>query len=827
MPDRPCPEILTQPEPWLAALPVAEAIPALLDALARGGNAVLVAPPGAGKTTAVPLVLMRQPWAASGRILLLEPRRIAARAAARRMAELLGEPVGERIGLATRLERVGGPAMRVEVITEGLLVRRLQADPGLEGVAAILFDEAHERHLDTDLALAFCLDLQRNLRPELRLVAMSATLDGAAFATLMGAPVIESLGRAFPVAIRHRARDLTDLRELPEAMAGTIRTALAEEEGDILAFLPGWAEIRRTAERLSGIAADVLPLHGELPPAEQERALRPGPRRRVVLATSIAETSLTVPGVRIVVDGGFRRAPLLDPATGLSRLMTRRISRAAADQRAGRAGREGPGVAYRLWSEAQHRGLPLQERPEILEAELAGFALDCAAWGAEPAALPLLDQPPPGALAAARALLRALDALDADLRITPIGRRMARLGTHPRLARMMLAAADEGERALAADLAALLEEGDPIRDREAPSDIRDRIGLLHGADHPGADRAVLSRIRRAAEQHRRRLGVGPRSMPAGDAGALLAAGFPDRIAARRGALEGAFRLAGLAAFGGEAGPGARTPPTDPLRRAPLLAVAALEPTGAEARIRLAAPLELALLEARFPERLRVEEGPVFDPRSGVVQARRRRFFGPLLLEDGPAAAADPVALGRALAEAAAARGFRDLTWSTAARQTAARIAWMRRIEGEAWPDGALSAEMLAPWLTGMTRLADLRELDLSAVLRSLLTPEQRRRLDAALPARIPLPSGRSAEIDYTADPPRLQARAQDLYGLTSTPQLAEGRVPLHVALLSPAGRPIAITADLAGFWAGGWKEARKEMRGRYPKHHWPEDPTRP
>ncbi|MGY4803705.1 helicase-related protein, partial [Teichococcus aerofrigidensis] len=389
--------------PPLPELPVSEALPRLAEALRAGGNAVLVAPPGAGKTTLVPLRLMDEPWAAGQRILVLEPRRVAARAAARRMAELLGEPLGQTAGVVTRLDRAVSAATRIEVVTEGLLVRRLQSDPGLEGVAAVLFDEAHERNLDTDLALALCLDLQRALRPELRLLAMSATLEAEGFARLLGgeggpAPVIESLGRAFPVTVRYRQRDLRDPRDLPEAMAAAIREALAAHPGDVLAFLPGWGEIRRTMERLGGLGADVLPLHGELPPAEQDKALdpdhRPGGGRKVVLATSIAETSLTVPGVRIVVDGGFRRAPRLDPATGLSRLATLRISRASAEQRAGRAGRTAPGLAIRLWSEALHRGLPPADRPEILESELSGLALDCAAWGADPAAMAFLDPPP-------------------------------------------------------------------------------------------------------------------------------------------------------------------------------------------------------------------------------------------------------------------------------------------------------------------------------------------------------------------------------------------------------------------------------------------------
>jgi ATP-dependent helicase HrpB len=815
----------------LPELPVTEALPALRAALSTASNAVLIAPPGAGKTTIVPLALMEEAWAAEGRILVLEPRRVAARAAARRMASLLGEDQpGGTIGLSTRLDRQFSDRTRVEVVTEGLLVRRLQTDPGLEGVAAIFFDEAHERNLDTDLALALALDLQRALRPELRLLAMSATLDGASFAGLMSeggrpAPVIESLGRAFPVELRHRARDLRDPRDLPEAMASAIREALVAHPGDVLAFLPGWGEIRRTAERLGGIDALVLPLHGELPPAEQDRALNPAPdgQRKVVLATSIAETSLTVPGVRIVVDGGYRRAPRLDAASGLSRLVTLRIGKAASEQRAGRAGRTAPGVAIRLWTEALHRGLPQADRPEILEAELSGLALDCAAWGAEPGALAFLDAPPAGTMAAARGLLRDLDALDEEGRITETGRRMARMGTHPRLARMMLAAEGNAEKALAAELAALLEERDPLRGREAPADIGLRLDLLAGGDHAAADRGAVQRIRRAASLHRRRLGIGNGVAAEGDAGALLAAGFPDRIAARRGAMDGAFRLA--------SGQGARITGVDPLAKAPLLAVADLEIAGTEARIRMAAPIERAVLEARFPERLRREEGAAFDARTGAVLARRRLCFGPLVLEESPLPQADPAAMAAALTEAVATRGLRDLPWNEAARQTRARIGWMRQVEGDAWPDLADEAliasaqEWLAPHLSGLTRLQELAALDLSQILLGLLPWEARRSLDQALPARLALPAGRSAPIDYAREVPTLEARAQHLFGLPRLPLLAAGRVPLQVALLSPAGRPIAITGDLAAFWAGSWAEVRKEMRGRYPKHAWPENPA--
>jgi ATP-dependent helicase HrpB len=799
----------------LPDLPVADAVPTLLETLADGRNAVLVAPPGAGKTTLVPLHLLNAPWRGDDVILVLEPRRLATRAAATRMASLLGEAVGGTVGYRTRLDAAVSPATRIEVITEGLLIRRLLSDPVLDGVAAVILDEVHERSLESDLALALCCDLQRMLRPELRLIAMSATIDGARLAGLLEAQVTESAGRMFPVDVRHAARDIAGPRDLPEAMARAVRAALVDHDGDILTFLPGMAEIRRTQAALAGCGALVLPLHGDLPPAEQDRALRPAEGRRVVLATSIAETSLTVPGVRIVVDGGWRRAPRLDASTGLTRLTTLRISRAAAEQRAGRAGREAPGVAIRLWSTALHRGLAAHDRPEILEAELSGLALDCAAWGSAPGALPFIDPPPQGALAAATALLTELGALDAGGRITDAGRRMATLGAHPRLAAMMLAARTPGEAALAADLAALLEERDPLRSLDAPADIGLRLAALADGD-PAADRGALSRIRRVAGQYRRRMRIGA---PAdGDPGRLLAAAFPDRIAQRRGE-PGSFRLAG--------GGGARLPRADPLASAPLLAVAALE-LKAAARIRLAAPLDPETLPAdRFTEQVETS----FDPVSGAVLARRRRRFGALVLADRTEPA-DPADVAAALARAVAADGLRPLPWADPARQLQARVALMRRIEPDTgWPDlsdDALKAnvqEWLAPHLGGMSRLAELARLDVLAILRGLLPWDLARRLDAALPAHLALPSARAA-IDYTQSVPVVSARAQAFYGLTETPRLAEGRVPLQVALLSPAGRPVAITADLTGFWRGGWADVRRDMRGRYPKHAWPEDPSR-
>ncbi len=783
-----------------------DCLPALLAALEARPNAVLIAPPGAGKTTLVPLALRAASWLGTQRIIMLEPRRLAARAAATRMSSLIGETVGTTIGYRTRLDSAVSAATRIEVVTEGLLVRRLQTDPNLDGVAAVIFDEVHERALDADLALAFCLDLQRELRPELRLLAMSATADGARLGPLLGADIIESAGRMFPVAVEHSKRDLASLRDLPDAMARAIRGALTAHSGDILAFLPGMGEIRRTEQALAGCGALVLPLHGELPPAEQDRALRPAEGRRVVLSTSIAETSLTVPGVRIVVDGGWRRAPRMDPATGLTRLDTMRISRAAAEQRAGRGGREAPGVAIRLWSEALHRGLPSFDRPEILEAELSGLALDCAAWGTAPADLPFPDPPPAGPLASAGVLLSELGALEHG-RITELGRRMARLGAHPRLSAMMLAAETPPAAALACDIAALLEERDPLRDN-ASSDIGLRLAALEGSGD--GDRATLSRIRRAASQYRRRLGL--RDLPAaGEPGPLIAAGFPDRIAQRRGE-PGSFRLAG--------GGGAKIPLSDPLSREKLLAVASLE-MKLSARIRLAAPLDVGCLTARST--VVVETG--LDPVTGSVLARRRRRLGALILEDRTEPA-DPAETAAALARAA---NMDALPWTDAARQLQARVGLLHGLEPNAWPDlseAALAADRawLADHLHGLSRLADLQKIDLSAILRAMLAWEQAARLDRDLPTHLALPGGRAA-IDYTQPVPVAEARAQFFYGLSETPRLAGGRIELRLALLSPAQRPVAITADLAGFWRGAWSDVRKDMRGRYPRHHWPEDPA--
>lgn len=801
----------------IESLPVAAALPTVAEALTSGCNVVLVAPPGAGKTTLVPLMLLDMPWLDGKRIVMLEPRRLATRAAATRMASLLGEPVGQTAGFRTRIDQAVSAATRVEVVTEGLLVRRLQSDPGLDGVGAVILDEIHERSLESDLALALCLDLQRVLRPELRLLAMSATADGARLSGLMNAQVVESAGRMFPVLITHARRDVATVRDLPDAMARAVREALSAHAGDILAFLPGMAEIRRTQALLDRCGALVLPLHGDLPPADQDLALRPADTRRVVLATSIAETSLTVPGVRIVIDGGWRRAPRLNPATGLTRLTTVRISRAAADQRAGRAGREADGVAIRLWSQALHRGLPAYDRPEILESELSALALDCAAWGTRPGDLPFQDSPPPGALTAAQALLMELGALDQHGMITARGRGMANLGAHPRLAAMLLSAADQNEAATAADLAALLEERDPLRGREAPADIDLRLLAIRHGDSE-ADRGALSRIRQTARQYRRRLRLPNDLAGEADPGRLLAAAFPDRIAQRRGE-PGSFRLSG--------GGGARLSPTDRLAQENLLVVASIDPK-AGSRIQLAARLDVDDLPAALTARLTEQTETSFDTTTGTVLARRRLRLGALVLSDRTVPV-DPDDIATTLADAVAGQALKPLPWTDTARQFQARVALMRDVEPDAgWPDlsdatlTATARDWLTPYLSGYRRLSDLAGLDMIAILRGLCPWPLPGRLDADLPSHVVLPQGRAA-IDYLQPVPIASARAQQFYGCTETPRLAGGRVPLRLALLSPAGRPIAVTGDLAAFWKGAWADARRDMRGRYPKHDWPED----
>ena len=807
--------------PTLAAsmLPIHDALPALRAALRAGPNAVLVAPPGAGKTTVVPLALLDEPWAAGAKLIVLEPRRLAARAAATRMAQTLGEAVGATVGFRVRLQSRVSAATRVEVVTDGVFTRMILDDPALEGVAAVLFDEAHERSLDADLGLAFALDAQAVLRPDLRLLAMSATLDGAALARLMGeAPVIESLGRAYPVETRYLGRDAA-LR-LEDDVARAVRRALAQEEGGVLAFLPGQGEIRRCAERLAESvrdpAVDVAPLYGALDPVEQDRAVSPAApgRRKVVLATSIAETSLTLEGVRVVVDAGFARVPRFDPASGLTRLETVRVSRAAADQRRGRAGRTAPGVCYRLWDEAQTRGLTPFTAPEIAESDLAGVALSLAAWGArDPASLCFLDPPPAGAFAEARRLLVELGALDAEGGLTAHGRRMAGFGLPPRLSHMVLEGARLGAGPRAARIAALLGERG-LGGRGA--DLTERLGRLDGERSPRATdaRALAARWAKAAG--------GVLSDDAPSDGRLLALAFPERVARARGA-PGEFRLV--------SGRGAVLDAADALARSPWLAVGELAGGGVRDRILTAAALDEAEVLEAFADRIIVEETVEVDAE-GRVTARRVSRLGRLVVEARPLDRPDPQRLAEALLARVRADGVAALPWSEAAIGLRARVAFLRTLEpAAAWPDlseAALQDELeawLGPLLAGITRLDALAAGDLHAALLALVPWELQRRLDADAPIRLVTPAGTSAAIDYAAGGgPRAEVRVQELYGLAEHPMLAGGRAPLTLALLSPARRPVQVTRDLPGFWRGSWREVRSEMRGRYPRHPWPEDP---
>ncbi|CEF55186.1 ATP-dependent helicase HrpB [Acetobacter ghanensis] len=842
----------SDPDQIADGLPVKDILPELRRVLAveptpeRAASAIVVAPPGAGKTTSIPPVLAACAWRGeSGRVIMLEPRRLAARAAAQRIASLMGEEAGGFVGYRTRIDSAVSARTRIEVLTEGLFLRRLLGDPMLEDVACVILDEVHERSLEADLALAFCLDLQRTLRPDLRLVAMSATAETERLANLMQAPVLTSEGRMFPLEVHHSKKDIPTLRDIAPATAAGIRQALAETEGDILAFLPGTGEIRRTAQLLDGVKATVLPLHGELHPAEQARVLQPANtgERRVILATSIAETSLTVPGVRVVVDCGYRRAPRFDAGAGLSRLETLRISKAAARQRAGRAGREAPGTAYCLWSAHTQRAMPQHDRPEILEADLSDYVLATALWAETVGTtdtLPLPDQPPGSAVAAARDLLHQLGALDEDGHITQLGSRMAQLGTHPRLAAMLLAARTAEEAAMAADLAALLEERDPLRPRQTaqgrppaipPADISLRLDLIAGDNHPDADRGALSRIRLAAKRFRSRLSI-PHNLPAqGDPAALLAAGFPDRIALCRGE-PGSYRLAN--------GSNARLKRDDGLSQHRLLAIAGLHLRTA-AEIRLAAPLDPNALPPALLERTHEQVETMLDPVSGNILARRRTRIGCLVLKDRTEKVKPEEAATLLLLHA------RDnletaLNWTDAVRQLQARVALARSIhaptepaadpkdETETWPDFASPALAstveiwLAPYMADCTSVAAIKTLDIHSLLRNLLTYSQYQWLERELPTHLPFPGGR-AEVDYTQPVPVASARAQVFYGTDQTPLLAGGRVPLRLALLSPAGRPQAITADLGGFWQGGWADMRRDMRGRYPRHDWPENPA--
>ena len=837
-----------------AGLPIDPLLPRVVGMLGEEGAGVLVAPPGAGKTTRVPPALLEAPWLDGRRILVLEPRRLAARAAARRMAELLGEDqVGGVVGYRVRLDSQVGPRTRIEVVTEGILTRMLQADPALEGVGAVVFDEFHERSLHADVGLALTLQARGLFRPDLRVLVMSATLDPGPVASLLDASVLESEGRQFPVETRWRDRPVAG--RIEEAVAGTVRAALEAEEGDVLVFLPGVAEIRRTGERLRETGpmdrVDVLELHGSLPAEEQDRAVNPSPgRRRVVLATSLAETSLTIEGVRVVVDGGLMRVPRFDPGTGMTRLETIRVTRDSADQRRGRAGRTAPGVCYRLWTRAEDRGLVPRRSPEILEADLAPLALDLTLWGADPNELIWLDPPPPAAYRQAVELLGDLGLVDSEGTATATGREVARMGLHPRLGRMLVVAAKgspgwgQGRRSdvpLASGLAALLSDRDLLLgpDRAPDVDVRLRLEALRSGRSPtvghGVHRGGLARARREVRHHLRRLwgrSAGWQGKPgdglsgAGEieeAGRLLALAYPDRIARRREGREARYLL--------RSGTGAWMPPGDPLASTPWIVAAGLDGRGKEARITLAAPLDEEELRALFADQIRRSEEIVWDEREGRVQARWITHLGAIELASGRMGDPDPEAVGRALLEGIRSGGASRLPWDREGEELRTRLEFLHWIDPESWPPASEQALLdtldhwLLPFVPGVISPERIVPGTLREALLTRVGWDQRSRIDKLAPSHLEVPSGSRIRLDYS-DPgaPALAVRLQEVFGLEVTPRIGGGRVPVTFHLLSPAMRPVQVTQDLASFWERGYFEVRKDLRGRYPKHYWPEDP---
>jgi ATP-dependent helicase HrpB len=809
---------LTLPPP----LPIDDVLPNLTARLRDGNAAVLVAPPGAGKTTRVPLVLAEEAWAKDRRILVLEPRRLAARTAAERMAYTLGERVGDTVGVRVRFGSKVSRRTRIEIVTEGIFTRLILDDPMLEGVAAVVFDEFHERSLDADLGLALARDVQTGLREDLRLLVMSATIDGARVAALLGdGPVIESVGRAFPVETRYVGRDA---RPIEPQMADAIMRAMRAESGSLLAFLPGAGEIRRTQALLEGrldAATDVVTLYGALAGHEQDRAIAPAPsgRRKVVLATAIAETSITIEGVRVVVDCGLARVPRYETAVELTRLETVRVSRAAADQRRGRAGRVEPGICYRLWDEPQTASLEPFAKPEILSADLSSFALDLAAWGSAPEQLSFLDPPPRAAFAAAQTLLTELGAIDADGRVTAEGKHLRQLPLPPRLARMVVDATAQGCALQAAEIAAIIGERGLGGD---DADLRARLDALH------RDRSARVRDARAMAARWAEVATPKNTRPLNgegekSAGALLALAYPERIAKNRGGGTGAFLLVN--------GRGAQVDAASALAREPFLAVAELTGIAAASRILLAAPITLTEIEATFADRIEARDEVTFDTASASLRGRKSRRLGALVLSEQtmPVAPSDETA--RKFAAGIAALGISRLPWSKALRQWRDRVMFLRTSEGDEWPDlsDATLANSVDDWLTptlaGKTALSEIGTDELATALDALLPWPLPRRLDAEAPTHFEAPTGSRVAIDYDAEGgPKIAIRVQELFGLDSHPAIARGKIPLIIELLSPAHRPVQTTRDLPGFWRGSYAAVRTEMRGRYPKHPWPDDP---
>ncbi|WP_095159294.1 ATP-dependent helicase HrpB [Pseudomonas sp. Irchel 3E13] len=827
----------------MISLPIDAVLPALREALAQRHEAVLEAPPGAGKTTRVPLALLNEPWLAGQTILMLEPRRLAARAAAERLASELGEKVGETVGYRIRLDSKVGPRTRIEVVTEGILTRRLQDDPALEGVGLLIFDEYHERSLDADLALALSLNGRELLRDDspLKILLMSATLEGERLSALLDdAPVISSEGRMFPVQMRW-SRPFQPGEYIEPRVVDTVLQALDDESGSLLVFLPGQAEIRRVhqslQEALAGRAGILLcPLHGELDLSAQRAAIEPAPAgtRKVVLATNIAETSLTIDGVRVVVDAGLARVPRFDPGSGMTRLDTQRISRASATQRAGRAGRLEPGVCYRLWSEAQHEQLAAYGTAEIIQADLSGLALQLSRWGVTPAQLCWLDVPPAAAYAQAQDLLLRLGALTAErLGLTAHGQSMAELPAHPRIAHLLLRGQDLGLTAMACDVAALLGERDILRG--AGADLHSRLSLLSGETRANrGGQGGVQRARQLSRQYRGYLRGKPGAAVTDPdhprwLGALLALAYPDRVAQQRRAGGAEYRLAnGRAAQFGEA---------DALMKEPWLVVADLGSRQGqrEERIYLAAELDPALFDDVLAEQVSVVEQLEWDEKENVLRAERQRKLGELVLSREPLTGLDADARARALLDLVRRKGLALLPWTPELRQWQARVTLLRQLDLAAgaeseWPDlsdDALLATLpdwLQPYLGKVTRLSHFAQLDLSSILRNLLPWPLPQRLDEWAPVHISVPSGSNIRVDYSEHPPVLAVRMQELFGLADTPRIAQGRQTVLLHLLSPARRPVQVTQDLANFWRSTYAEVKKDLKGRYPKHYWPDDP---
>ncbi|MFK7607386.1 MULTISPECIES: ATP-dependent helicase HrpB [unclassified Pseudomonas] len=825
----------------MICLPIDEVLPALRQALRERHEAVLEAPPGAGKTTRVPLALLNEPWLAGQKIVMLEPRRLAARAAAERLASELGEKVGETVGYRIRLDSKVGPNTRIEVVTEGILTRRLQHDPALEGVGLLIFDEFHERSLDADLALALSLNGRELFRDEqpLKLLLMSATLEGERLSSLLdNAPVIRSEGRMYPVDLRW-GRPFVPGEFIEPRVVQTVLDAINDESGSLLVFLPGQAEIRRVNQQLAEALSsrtDILlcPLHGELDLAAQRAAIEPAANgtRKVVLATNIAETSLTIDGVRVVIDAGLARVPRFDPGSGMTRLDTQRISRASATQRAGRAGRLEPGVCYRLWSQDQHEQLAAYGSAEIVQADLAGLALQLARWGVTPPELVWLDEPPAASYAQARQLLERLGALRNGT-LTPHGEAMAELPAHPRIAHLLLRGQALGLADMACDVAALLGERDILRG--AGADVHSRLVLLSGESRAvRGGQGGVQRARQLARQYRGML-RGQATQPVADPdhprwlGALLALAYPDRVAQQRKPGGAQYRLAnGRAALFGE---------VDGLMKQPWLVIADLGSRQGqrEERIYLAAEFDPALLDGVLSEQVSVVDQLDWDEREGVLRAERQRKVGELVLSREPLTGLEETARTQALVNLVQRKGLELLPWTPELRQWQARVGLLRQLDLEGqgqseWPDvsdAALLAtleEWLAPYLGRVSRLSHFANLDLSSIVRNLLKWPLPQRLDELAPHHITVPSGSSVRLDYSENPPILAVRLQELFGLADTPRIAGGRQVVKLHLLSPARRPVQVTQDLANFWRSTYAEVKKDLKGRYPKHYWPDDP---